>query len=338
MKFCKPVIAVLAMVVCLAAVGVSTASAQPVKIQASFVVPGTEIFPIMGQKTDILKHWGKSYAAEFKRFQGTSAMVSAFAAKELDLGLLAYSTFLIAIDKAKLDLKIVAEDFKTGRGYFSNVWSVRADSPIKTVADMRGAIIGTNAFGTAVDIHLRTMLVKSGLDPKKDVNIVEVAFPNQDTMLREKKIDVATMVQPFWAVAEAKGGVRPIFTGEDAMGLTQFVFMVGRQDFLTQRRAVVVDFFEDFLRFWRWALDPANRKEMIKLTAAYTKIPEKVWDPWFLTNKDYYRDPRGEVDVEALQANWDLVNKLGLIKHNRRAADTVDLSYLREAQKRLGMR
>lgn len=314
------------------------AAAKPVKIRGSFVVPGAEIFPIMSVKTDILKNWGKSYVAEFQRFRGTSPMVLAFAAKELDVGLMAYSSFLIAIDKAKLDLKILAEDFKTGMGYFSNVWSVLEESPIKTVRDMRGKSIGTNAFGSAVDLHLRTMLKKNGLDPKKDVNIVEVGFPNQDTMLREKKIDVATMVQPFWAVAQTKGGVRAVFNGEDAMGLTQFVFMVGRQDFLKESGGAVKDFFEDFLIFWRWALDPANRGEMLKLTAKYTKIPEKVWAPWFLTSKDYYRDPMGEVDVAALQKNWNLLNSLGLIKHNRQASDYVDLSYIREAQRRLGLK
>lgn len=113
---------------------------------------------------------------------------------------------------------------------------------------------------------------------------------------------------------------------------------VGRREFVEKHRAAVQDWFEDWLIFWRWVLDPKNRDEMIAMTSRYSKIPEKVFKGWYLTERGYFRDPKGEVDVAMLQQNWNELNELGLIKNNLRAADYADLSFIREAQRRQGIR
>ncbi len=316
--------------------GPQAAAAAPLKIRISYTVPGLELISLLQQKTDILKHYGKSYTVELIRFRGTSPMITAFAAKQLDLGNLAYSSFAIAVLNARLDLQILAEDLKSGvPGHFADKWAVLESSNIRTVADLRGKTIGINAFGTAVDLALRVMMKKHGMVDKKDYRIVEVAFPHQEAMLREGKIDAACLVQPFWTIASSKGGIRPVFDVNQAMGPTQLVFLVGRTAFLRQHRTVVQDFFEDFLTFWRWMLDPANREEAMQLAASFTKRPVAAFASWFLTPDDYYRDPDGLVDPDMLQSNVDKLYEMGFIKQRLDIRQYLDLSFIRQAKQRL---
>jgi len=82
---------------------------------------------------------------------------------------------------------------------------VLKDSPIKTVTDLKGKKIGINAFASAVDLALRVMLKKNGIDPRRDVEIVEIAFPNIASAIREKRIDCGVLVHSFLAVDEPEG-------------------------------------------------------------------------------------------------------------------------------------
>lgn len=312
------------------------AAAEPVKIRISYTVPGLELLSMFAEKTDILKHYGISYTVELLHFRGTSPMITAFAAKQLDLGNLAFSSFAVAVLNAGLDLKILAEDLKSGvPGHFADKWAALETSGITSVAELRGKTIGINAFGTAVDLALRVMMKKHGLVDKKDYRIVEVAFPNQEATLREGKIDAACFVQPFWAIANAKGGMRPIFDVHDAMGPAQLVFLAGRSEFLAQHPQVIQDFFEDYLRFWRWTLAPANRDAAIELAATFTKRPVAAFASWLLTSEDYYRDPDGLVDAAMLQRNVDTLYDMQFIPKSLDIGQYLDLSYVRQAKQRL---
>jgi NitT/TauT family transport system substrate-binding protein len=315
------------------------AAAAPVKIRISYTVPGLEILSLFADKTDILQHYGHSYTVELIRFQGTSPMITAFAAKELDLGNLAYSSFALAVLNAGLDLKILADDLKSGvSGYFADKWAVLETSSVTSVADLRGKTIGINAFGTAVDLALRVMMKKHGMLDKKDYRIVEVAFPHQEAMLREGKIDAACLVQPFWMIATAKGGLRPIFDVQQAMGPAQLVFLAGRSEFLAAHPQAVQDFFEDFLRFWHWMLHPANREAAVQLAATFTKRPAAAFAEWFLTTNDYFRDPDARVDAAMLQSNVDTLFDMEFIPKRLDIAPYLDLSYVQQAKQRLTAR
>ena len=76
------------------------------------------------------------------------------------------------------------------------------EDSLKKIKDLKGKKIAINAYSSAVDLELRVVLKKNGLDPKSDVEIVEVTFPNMGPALREKRVDCAVMVLPFMAVEE----------------------------------------------------------------------------------------------------------------------------------------
>jgi sulfonate transport system substrate-binding protein len=319
------------------AAGIGAARAEPLKIRMAWVVPVTNLSSMLFNKEGVAKHLGKTYDYEAVRFQGTPPMITAMATGDLQIGLLGYSALGLAVQNAGMaDLRIVADEIRDGApGYYTNSFVVANDSGVKTVADLKGKVIATNAAGSSVDIAVRAMLAKAGLDDKKDVTIVEASFPNMKAMLKEKKIVFAPAVLPFSEDPELVAANHALFTQRDALGPSALGFLVARGDFLTKNRAAVVDFLEDYLRMIRWYSDPANHAEAVEIASKFSKLPAAVFDKWVFTKGDYYRDPNGTPDVEAIQSNVDLTQKLGFIKAKLDVKKLVDLSLVEEAAKRL---
>ena len=70
--------------------------------------------------------------------------------------------------------------------------------------------------------------------------------------------------------------------------------------------------------------------------ANFTKAPPERWQSWlFEKHGDYYRDPNGIPNIDALQSNIETVRDLGFIKSSIDVKKYVDLSLVEEATRRL---
>jgi NitT/TauT family transport system substrate-binding protein len=321
-------------------VGATTLSsawpADPVTIRLSYVVPISNSASMLLEKKDLAKHLDKSYRLEVTRFAGTPPMINALAAGELDVANLAYPTLPIAIQNAGIgDLKVISDDFQDGNeGYYSNEFVVLGDGPVKKAADLKGKVVATNAAGSGVDISMRAMLRKSGLEDKRDYTIVEAPFPTMRSVLAEKKVDLIPAVLPFSLDPELRKIGRTLFTSKDAVGISQFTMWTARKSFLDKNRPAMVDLMEDTLRIMRWYLDPANRKEVMEICGRITKQPPERFS-WAFTGKDYFRDRNLLPNLGALQRNVDLTRDLGFVKSSFDVAKFSDLSIVQEAARRL---
>ncbi|MBV9558442.1 MAG: ABC transporter substrate-binding protein [Pseudolabrys sp.] len=110
------------------------------------------------------------------------------------------------------DLKIISDNVLTIAEF---AWLVRKDSPIKTIADLKGKKIGyTNPRSTseALDVLL---LKKAGLEPK-DAELVKVGgFGPMIPALELNQIDVAPVTEPLWS--QNKDKFRVLITGAEAL-------------------------------------------------------------------------------------------------------------------------
>ena len=315
----------------------SAQAGDPGKIRCGITAPAVpaDMTPVLFMKPEILKHYGKSYAVDMISFRGSSPMIAALAAKEIDFGYLAFSSFANAILGAKLDIKIVADLQQDGvPGYFSHKWAVLEESGIVKTEDLRGRTVAVPAFGTGLDLALRVILKNHGLDPKKDLQIVEVGFGNMEPMLRARKIDVGVFIPTLWYKALEKGGVKEIFDQRQGMGRCQMLIHVGRTEFLKKNPKIVSNFFEDYLIWRRYILDPENQEEAARLVAKYTRRSVDFYKPWvFKKGKDFYRDRDGIPDMDALQKNVDLLYEMQFIKKKLDTKQYLNLSYIQAARK-----
>lgn len=329
----------LVRVLALAAIGLASlgaASAEPVKVRIGWSTMPGHMIPVLYSKPEILKHYGKSYTVEPILFRGSSPQITAMAAGEIDMAAFAPLVLALAATNARLDVKVVADIIQDGiEGYHSETFLVKADGPIKTVADMKGKRVGSNAIGSASDTAIRAMLRKNGLADKRDYTVVEVAFPNIPPMLEEGKVDMGTVLQPTSRQLRDGGKYRTLFTAKDAVGPSQLVFLAARADFLEKNKEPLKDFFEDHVRAMRWFTAPENREEAVKIVAAYMKQSPDALKHLF-TKDDYYRDPFLVPNVANIQSSVDIAKDVGLLPATIQVAPKyVDTSFVEEAKRRI---
>ena len=320
------------------ALAAPVAQADPVNIKAAWAAVPGQMFPILMQMKDVLVHYGKSYTVEATRTPGSGPQTTALATGDLSLAYFSPSAFALAIQNAHMgDLRLIGEATRDGYDdYFTRKFAVPADSPIKKVEDLRGKVIGDNSIGGAMDIGMRAMLQRHGLEDKRDYSVVEIEFPNMMPALTAHRVDLGFLTTPFSVEPMKAGKVRVLFTQKDAMeGPSELTIVAARTPYIAANRAALVDYFEDTNRALRWILDPNNRPAAIQLVADFTKQPAAVFSDWIFTKGDDYHAPDSRPDLAAMQKNLDIAKQLGLLKETIDVKAYSDLSLVDEAAARL---
>jgi sulfonate transport system substrate-binding protein len=311
--------------------------ADPPAIRLAWSVMPGELAPVIFvNKPELAHNNGKTYAFAPVHITASPQMIQGLAANEIDIAAFAFSSFPLAVQNAGMtDLRIIADESQDGvPGYYTDESKVRNDSGIAKVEDLKGKVLATTGFGAASDIALRAMLTRHGLNPTKDVTIIQAAYANMPAILKEHKADLVTAIPPFAFDPDLTAISRTLFTGKDAMGPTEKIFWAARKDFLAANRAAMIDFMTDFMRAQRWFLDPANRPTALQIVTAFTKASPALYD-YIWTQRDYFRDPRGIPNLEALQHSIDVQVQLGILKAPLDVNAYSDLSLVKEAAARL---
>jgi sulfonate transport system substrate-binding protein len=318
-----------------------SAGAEPVKLRQGWVVAAADAPLLMFDNQGYTKHQGSSFTLDAIHFSGTPPMITALGADEIDLAALAYSTFALAVQNGGMtNLRIIADVFQDGvPGYYSNEYMVLKDGPIKKVEDLKGKVAASNGAGSAVDMAMRAMLRKHGIEDKKNITIIEVGFPNMRATLGDRKVDLISSVRPFSADPALLQIAHPLFTQKDAIGQSQMIILVASESFLKKNRAAVVDYREDSLRALAWWSAPANHDKAVNIISSFAKQPPAIYASWFYEKKgqggDFYHDPKGLPNLDALQTNINLQQELGFLKAKLDVKKYADLSLVQEAAGRI---
>lgn len=311
--------------------------ADPPAIRLAWSVMPGELAPVIfASKPELAHNNGKTYAFAPVHITASPQMIQGLAANEIDIAAFAFSSFPLAVQNAGMtDLRIIADESQDGvPGYYTDESKVRNDSGIAKIEDLKGKVLATTGFGAASDIALRAMLTRHGLNPTKDVTIIQAAYANMPAILREHKADLVTAIPPFAFDPDLTAISHTLFTGKDAMGPTEKIFWAARKGFLAANRAAMIDFMTDFMRAQRWFFDPANRPSALQIVTAFTKASPALYD-YIWTRRDYFRDPRGMPNLEALQHSIDVQVALGFLKAPLDVKAYSDLSLVKEAAARL---
>jgi sulfonate transport system substrate-binding protein len=311
---------------------------EPTKLRIGWITVPIALAPIMSTKQDVTRHLGKSYTIEAIHFAGTTPQITALASGDLDIAELSYSSFALAIQNAHLDdLRMIADSLQDGVNAYSGPFVVRKDGPVKTIEDLKGKTVCVNVIGAGIDIGMRAILRRHGLEAGRDYNVIEANFVNQVQLLAEGKVDMTTTVSESVNDEELQRIARPLFDLKEAMGgPTQILARAARATDIAKNRAAMVDFFEDEIREWHWYLDPKNRAEALQIVADFNKKPASFYDSYIWTNdKDLYHDPDDRLNVDALQRNYKTQKEAGFLNIDIDARHYADLSIVDEAAKRV---
>jgi NitT/TauT family transport system substrate-binding protein len=83
---------------------------------------------------------------------------------------------------------------------------VMAHPEIKTVADLKGKLVGVTRFGASTDFGMRMLLSKYGLEASKDVPLIQIGgMPELTAALTKGTVVAAPMSQPMVYIAQQAG-------------------------------------------------------------------------------------------------------------------------------------
>lgn len=289
-----------------AAVAVSTSAfAQSIPtIRVGWTIPAEEAKYWMMKRPDKFPNLGKTYKIEWSQFNGTSPMTAAMQAGALDCATQGVLPIAQSMANGTLDLYVVAQHVGERPGSFSVYWAVKDDSPIKTVADLKGKTVGISVIGGGTHGPFNLMLRKAGLDPDKDIKLVEVPFPLSEDALRSGRVDAVNMNQPFAARAEAKGGTRKLFSLSEAVPNIVHILEACRKDFVDKNPELVSMYVKDITRGMKMAV--ADRDETMKVVSEVMKAPIPVLDTYLLKPNDFAREPGAAPNFAGIQAMFDI--------------------------------
>jgi len=171
---------------------------------------------------------------------------------------------------------------------------VIAAPEIKSVQDLRGKPVGVTRFGATTDFAMQMFLKKYGLEPVRDVPIIQIGgVPELAAALSKKSIYAAAMSYPMGLVAQQAGmKVLANLAKEEIPFLHQGLTTTGK--FLRERRAhakALVRAYGRAVHFMH------TRKEESKaIVSRYTKVT----DPSMLEG--------------TMQYAYDFVQKVPLVK------------------------
>lgn len=332
-------ITTIAVATLLAAGFAASANADPVRLRIGWAQVPTQITPLVAElaKThpQLFPNLNRTYTYEPVRFQGSPPQIQAFAAGEIEVAAFGPSALALAVTNAHLDPRVVADIAQDGgsKGYYTTWWAVRKDSPIKTLADMKGHTAIVNAKGASTDMFLRQTLRRNGV-ADNDFTEIEADFTNMLPMLEAGKGDIAPVMAQFNHDFQATDRYRVLFTTTDAVGGDdEVLFWAMRAEFIKAHRPAIVDMLTDHMAAVRWFLDPANRNEALALTHDFTKQSMQSLD-YVFSKDDVYRSPDLLPLIPPIQRDIDTAVTMKLLPASIDVSKYVDLSMVEEAKKR----
>jgi sulfonate transport system substrate-binding protein len=252
-----------------------------------------------------------SYSVEWAEFPATAPALEALAAGAIDLRGSAAAPLVFAIS-AGAPIKAVAVLRLKGKREMEAIL-VLPDSPIRTVADLRGKRIGTNKG--SVGHHLILAALQAANIPFDAVTIQYLLPADAKAALFGGSVDAWSTWDPYVSIAEAQDHLRPVIDGTH-LPMTDGV-LVSSNASIASKRPQLQDFLARLARAQTWALQ--HPQEYATLYSAQTGLPLVV-SQLLVQHLDYTYVPIDEADVREHQQVADLYFKAGVIRH------TVDMT------------
>ncbi|MDY7106961.1 MAG: ABC transporter substrate-binding protein [Actinomycetota bacterium] len=295
-------------------------AAELVTIRMGWGFPVEEINYVMQMAPEQAPNLGTCYEVEWERFNGTAPQLQATAAGTVDGGTFGALSALTAVEQGA-DIVLTGEIFSEVEEGFSVNWVAPAGT---TLADLDGATIGSNAIGGSIDYIVAAYLEsEAGLVVGEDVQFAEVPFPQMADALLAGQVDLAPLPVPFYLQVAENPDYETLFEDRDVIMPFPTLLQGFSRSFVEEHPEAVGCFVEDMVGIAGWVNDPANRDEVIALTAELNEIPAEALEPYLLTDQDFVRTADYAVDVEALQASWDFFAERGAAEGGIPAADLI---------------
>lgn len=190
---------------------------------------------------------------EFTRFQGAPAIIQAMTGGNVALSDDGIVTTMAAAARGLPIYFPHLGSFATPERPIERIM-VRADSPIKTLDDLKGKKIAIIARGSVPELLLGALAKKSKIS-KDDVELVLIPPPNQPAALDQGLVDAMFAIPPSDFVAERQYKARTIANSFDLVPYYGPGTMAVRRDFADANPEATIKVYRACIRLARWIGD-----------------------------------------------------------------------------------
>jgi NitT/TauT family transport system substrate-binding protein len=202
---------------------------------------------------------------------GGAAALPRVKSGELDISHTNYVSTFLAVSKGE-KIRLVADMYQAGPNCY--VIMVPKNSPIKTVADLKGKTLLVNNLRNIATLTAATQLKVAGLT-ENDVHFAEKPFPEMGEWLDSGKADAAWVSEPFVTANQSQRGFRKL---TDTMtGQTEDLPIAGwmaTDEWVKKYPKTLAAFRRAIAK--AQAIAASNRKEVDTVLPTYTKIDAKT--------------------------------------------------------------
>jgi len=251
----------------------------------------------------------QSAKAEWKEFKHGPALLEAVNANEVDVGYVGETPPVFA-QAGGVNFVYVATDPPAP---LAEAIIVRKDSPLKSLADLRGKKVALNR-GSNVH-YLLVKALESAKLSLKDIEVVYLAPGDARPAYESGKVDAWVIWDPFLAAAE-QAGSRALANGEHLVA--NRLFYVARREFAEKQPDLLRTVLDEFQSLSDW--ESKHPEESAKILAESSGI---AYEALLVTEKrhTYGLQPISDAVLEAQQEIADSFRKLELIPKDIRTRE-----------------
>jgi NitT/TauT family transport system substrate-binding protein len=214
--------------------------------------------------------------------------------------------------------------------------SLMAGPRFKRVGDLKGGKIAVSGLTGSVTYALKFMLAKNNLQYPKDYLIIQIGGPAvRWAALKSGGIDATLIAEPLTLVAEESGLSNLGFVG-DYLPHLQVTAVAAKSEWARANHGVVVRYLKGLVRTYQWIY--GNKDETIEVASAVAKVEKRFG----VRGYEIYTRRRvwpsdGAPTMEGMKVVLDYMREGKMLSSSAGPEKYVDLSYLEQAKRELGI-
>jgi NitT/TauT family transport system substrate-binding protein len=215
--------------------------------------------------------------------------------------------------------------------------SLVAGPAVKSIGELRGGKIAVSGLTGSVTYALKHILAKNNLHYPKDYLMIQIGGVSvRWAALKSGGIDATLIAEPLTLVAEESGLSNLGYVG-DYIPHLQVTAVAAKSDWAKANRGLVVRYLKGLVRTYQWLYN--NRDEAIEATAAVAKVERK----FAARGYEIYTKRRvwpidGSPAMDGMKVVLDYMREGKMLASSAGTEKYVDLSYLEQAKRELGIR
>lgn len=298
-------------------------SAGLTPIRIGYPSPSANFYPLFATKeANLFEKYG--FEPEMIYVQGVQ-LIAVHVAGQLDFSSVSGLVFLQASVEGS-DLILVASSND------SQPMKLMVHSGITGPKDLKGKTIAVTRFGSLTDLLLRPVLKDWGLEPQKDVKLLQIGrLPDMVVAIAQKKVDGGVISFPNSLQAEKLGIKTLLDFADSGLDIPSTTVVVSRK-YSQSHRETVLRFLKAYIEGTRQLL--TDRELSIKALRRYGGVDDRE-----LLNTTYdlftsrYTKKVPKINPKAVETALSLLAESNPKVKGRKAEEFMDTSFIDELEK-----